>query len=147
MFAELDSTTSEAPLLLLGDLNVLEPSHTPMHRGQFTPFEYAFYSGLTDRHGLLDLFRHQHPDRVEHSWARRADLDYRYDHAHGSRAVTEVLTGCEYVHETRELTADGARLTDHSGLAVCLSLTATGARLISDPVTAATPAEPEPTLF
>jgi exodeoxyribonuclease-3 len=143
----LDATASSAPLLLLGDLNVLEPSHTPAHRGQFAPFEYAFYSGLTDRHGLLDLFRHLHPDRVEHSWARRADLGYRYDHAHGSRALTEVLTACEYVHETRELTADGNRLTDHSGLAVRLSLTATGALLPSDPVTAATPAEPEPTLF
>lgn len=143
----LDATACEAPLLLLGDLNVLEPSHTPAHRGQFAPFEYAFYSGLTDRHGLLDLFRHLHPGRVEHSWARRADLGYRYDHAHGSRAVAERLTGCEYVHETRELAEDGARLTDHSGLAVRLALTATGALLTSDPATAATPAEPEHTLF
>jgi exodeoxyribonuclease III len=75
------------------------------------------------------------------------DLGYRYDHAHGSRAVAEVLTGCEYVHETRELAADGSRLTDHSGLAVHLSLTVTTSLLTSDPVTAATPAEPEPTLF
>ncbi|MGH3754591.1 MAG: endonuclease/exonuclease/phosphatase family protein [Pseudonocardiaceae bacterium] len=143
----LDTTANEAPLLLLGDLNVLEPSHTPAHRGQFAPFEYAFYSGLTDRHGMLDLFRHLHPGRVEHSWARRADLGYRYDHAHGSRVLTEVLTGCEYVHETRELADDGSRLTDHSGLAVRLALTATSALLTSDPATAATHAEPEPTLF
>jgi exodeoxyribonuclease-3 len=143
----LDTTASEAPLLLLGDLNVLEPTHQPAHRGQFAPFEYAFYTGLTGRHGLLDLFRHLHPDRVEHSWARRADLGYRYDHAHGSAALAEVLTACEYVHETRELAADGSRLTDHSGLAVRLALTATNTLLTSDPATAATLAEPEPTLF
>ncbi|WP_232285482.1 exonuclease/endonuclease/phosphatase family protein [Saccharomonospora marina] len=142
----ISAIAGEAPLLL-GDLNVLEPSHTPAHRGQFAPFEYAFYTGLTDRHGLLDLFRHLHPDRVEHSWARRADLGYRYDHAHGSAALAERLTSCEYVHETREITADGNWLTDHSGLAVRLSLTATTALLTSDPATAATPAEPEPTLF
>ncbi|HEU0086311.1 MAG TPA: endonuclease/exonuclease/phosphatase family protein [Pseudonocardiaceae bacterium] len=142
----LDATASEAPLLLLGDLNVLEPTHTPAHRGQFAPFEYAFYTGLTARHGLLDLFRHLHPDRVEHSWARRADLGYRYDHAHGSHALTKALTACEYVHQTRELAADGSRLTDHSGLAVRLALTATSTLLTLDPATAAT-AEPEPTLF
>ncbi|MGH3565289.1 MAG: endonuclease/exonuclease/phosphatase family protein [Pseudonocardia sp.] len=143
----LDSTASDAPVLLLGDLNVLEPTHQPTHRGQFAPFEYAFYTGLTDRHGLLDLFRHLHPDQVEHSWARRADLGYRYDHAHGSRALAERLTACEYVHETREPDVDGSRLTDHSGLAVRLALTATTPLLTSDPVTAVTHAEPEPTLF
>ena len=26
--------------------------------GQFAPFEYGFYTGLTDRYGLTDLFRH-----------------------------------------------------------------------------------------
>lgn len=143
----LDSTASDALLLLLGDLNVLEPTHQPAHRGQFAPFEYGFYTGLTDRHGLVDLFRHLHPDRVEHSWARRADLGYRYDHAHGSRTLAERLTTCEYVHETRQTGPDGTRLTDHSGLAVRLTLTATTSLLTSDPATAATHAEPEPTLF
>lgn len=144
----LDSTAdNDVPLLLLGDLNVLEPNHQPAHRGQFVPFEYAFYTGLTDWHGLVDLYRHLHPDRVEHSWARRADLGYRYDHAHGSRALAQRLTACKYVHETREPGPDGSRLTDHSGLAVRLSLTATTALLTSDPATAATHAEPEPMLF
>lgn len=143
----LDATDSEVSLLLLGDLNVLEPTHQPEHRGQFAPFEYAFYTSLTERHNLVDLFRHLHPDRVEHSWARRPELGYRYDHAHGSRALAERLTSCEYVHETREAGPDGSRLTDHSGLAVRLSLTATTTLLTSDPATVATHAEPEPTLF
>jgi exodeoxyribonuclease III len=143
----LDTTASEVPLLLLGELNVLEPTHQPAHRGQFAPFEYAFYTGLTDRHGLVDLYRHRHPDRVEHSWARRADLGYRYDHTHGSRVLVDRLIACEYVHETREAGSDGSRLTDHSGLAVRLALTATTTLLTSDPATAATHAEPEPRLF
>ena len=144
----LDSTASDTPLLLLGDLNVLEPSHRPVHRGQFAPFEYAFYTGLTERHGLADLFRHLHPDQVEHSWARRPELGYRYDHAHGSAALVQRLMACEYVHETRELSPDGSRLTDHSGLAVRLSLTANRTLLTSDPATAVDAHnEPEPTLF
>ncbi|SDK86429.1 Endonuclease/Exonuclease/phosphatase family [Lentzea albidocapillata subsp. violacea] len=144
----LDSTASDAPLLLLGDLNVLEPSHRPVHRGQFAPFEYAFYTGSTERHGLVDLFRHLHPDQVEHSWARRPELGYRDDHAHGSPALVQRLIACEYVHETRELSPDGPRLTDHSGLAVRVSLTADRTLLTSDPATAVDAHnEPEPTLF
>ncbi|MGH3939614.1 MAG: endonuclease/exonuclease/phosphatase family protein [Pseudonocardiaceae bacterium] len=144
----LDTTASEAPLLLLGDLNVLEPSHQPAHRGQFAPFEYGFYTGLTDRHGLTDLFRHLHPGRVEHSWARRPELGYRYDHAHGSQGLVEKLTSCEYVHETRAAMPDGSRLTDHSGLAVRVALTAMMPLLTSDPATVVDARnEPEPTLF
>jgi exodeoxyribonuclease-3 len=146
--AALHATASDVPLLLLGDLNVLEPTHTPPHRGQFAPFEYDFYTGLTRRHALVDLFRHLHPARVEHSWARQVELGYRYDHAHGSAALAEQLTACEYIHKTRQTGPDGARLTDHSGLAVRLALTATTPLLTSDPSKAvrARP-EPEPTLF
>ncbi|MFD5246065.1 endonuclease/exonuclease/phosphatase family protein [Amycolatopsis sp. NPDC058340] len=143
----LDHTANDTPLLLLGDLNVLEPTHTPAHRGQFAPFEYAFYTGLTDRHHLVDLFRHLHPDQVEHSWARRPELGYRYDHAHGSFTLAERLTVCDYVHETRKIGRGGTRLTDHSGLAVQLTLDPTSTLLTSDPAAASTSAEPEPTLF
>lgn len=143
----LDATANDAPVLLLGDLNVLEPTHQPAHPGQFAPFEYGFYTDLTNRHDLLDLYRHLHPDGIDHSWARRPDLGYRYDHAHGSRALAQRVTACEYVHETRHTGHDGSRLTDHSGVAVQLALTATTPLLTSDPATVATHAEPEPTLF
>lgn len=144
----LDATASDLPLLLLGDLNVLEPTHRPSHRGQFAPFEYAFYRNLTHQHGLADLFRHLHPDRVEHSWARQAELGYRYDHAHGSAALLQHLVSCEYLHDTRQPALDGTRLTDHSGLAVAMTLTATTPLLTSDPATAVDATnEPEPTLF
>ncbi|MFD9701549.1 endonuclease/exonuclease/phosphatase family protein [Lentzea sp. NPDC059081] len=143
----LDRTASNAPLLLLGDLNVLEPGHQPAHRGQFAQFEYAFYDALTERHRLTDLFRTLHPQLVEHSWARRPELGYRYDHAHGSPALVEHLLNCDYVHETRK-NADGSRLTDHSGLTVRLSLSPKRTLLTSDPATAVDAlTEPEPTLF
>lgn len=146
--AALDKTASETPLLLLGDLNVLEPAHTPSHRGQFLPFEYALYTDLTERHALFDCFRHLHPDLVEHSWARQVELGYRYDHAHASTTVARQLESCEYIHETRQAQADGSRLTDHSGLAVSVTLSATSPLLTSDPVTAVSALdEAEPTLF
>ena len=83
------------------------------------------------------------------SWARRAELGYRYDHAYGSHVMAERLTSCEYVHETRTRRApDGTRLTDHSDLAVRVALTPTTALLTSDPTTAVSAqAEPAPTLF
>jgi hypothetical protein len=37
---------NNAPVLLLGDLNVLEPGHLPPHPGQFAPFVTAFYTAL-----------------------------------------------------------------------------------------------------
>jgi exodeoxyribonuclease-3 len=145
----LQATKTTAPAILVGDLNVLEPGHQPEHRQQFAAFEYDFYRALTDRHGLVDAFRYLHPDRVEHSWARRPELGYRYDHAHASLALIPHLTGCDYVHQTRETCPNGARLSDHSGLAVRLALSATAPLLTSDPIAASEPREPEhePTLF
>ncbi|MBE1494083.1 exodeoxyribonuclease-3 [Amycolatopsis lexingtonensis] len=134
-----DATADDVPVLLLGDLNVLEPGHVPPHPGQFAPFETAFYTELTQRHGLTDAFRALHPTAVEHSWARRADLGYRYDHAHAATPLIEHLASCSYLHDTRH--GDPA-LTDHSGLAVELTLTATTPLITSDPA-----ADHEATLF
>lgn len=134
-----EATDDDTPTLLLGDLNVLEPGHVPPHPGQFAPFETAFYTELTQHYGLTDLFRTLQPTAVEHSWARRAELGYRYDHAHASTALVEHLAGCSYVHSTRH--GDPA-LTDHSGLAVALTLTATAPLITSDPA-----ADREATLF
>jgi len=125
------------PCLLLGDLNVLEPDHDP-HYGFFAPFEYDFYRDLTDRCGLVDAFRHLHPQTTEHSWVGRTGDGYRYDHAHCSTDLATLLRSCEYLHEPR-LT----RLSDHSALTVCLNLAPVSPLLTSDPVEAAS----EPTLF
>jgi exodeoxyribonuclease-3 len=134
-----EATADDVPVLLLGDLNVLEPGHVPPHPGQFAPFETAFYTELTQRHGLADVFRALHPTAVEHSWARRAELGYRYDHAHASTSLLARLAGCSYVHDTRQ---ENPALTDHSGLAVQMTLTATAPLITSDPA-----ADREATLF
>ncbi|MET8853499.1 hypothetical protein [Amycolatopsis sp. NPDC004625] len=91
------------------------------------------------RHGLTDLFRALHPTAVEHSWTRRAELGYRYDHAHASTPLLPRLASCAYVHNTR---AGNPALTDHSGLAVQLTLTALAPLITSDPA-----ADREATLF
>ncbi|UOX90357.1 hypothetical protein MUY14_06955 [Amycolatopsis sp. FBCC-B4732] len=134
-----EATSDDAAVLLLGDLNVLEPGHVPPHPGQFAPFETSFYIALTHRHGLTDAFRALHPTAIEHSWARRAELGYRYDHAHTSTSLLAHLTSCTYVHDAR---SGNSALTDHSGLAVTLALTATAPLITSDPA-----ADREATLF
>ena len=134
-----EATDGNSAVLLLGDLNILEPGHVPPHPGQFAPFETAFYTGLTQQHGLTDLFRALHPTAIEHSWARRTELGYRYDHAHASAPLLPRLASCSYVHDTR---FGNPALTDHSGLAVTLTLTATAPLITSDPA-----ADHEATLF
>jgi exodeoxyribonuclease-3 len=123
--------------VFLGDFNVLEPDHQPRYPF-FQTFEYDFYQALTDQHGLVDAFRHLHPDEREYSWVGRTGDGYRYDHAHASKDLIAELTHCEYDHEPR-LT----RLSDHSALTVCLTRTGTTPLLTSDPVEATSP----PTLF
>lgn len=130
-------TDTDSNTVFLGDLNVLEPDHTPRYR-IFQPFEYDFYRTLTDAHGLVDAFRHLNPDKIEHSWVGRTGDGYRYDHAHATKDVLADLTHCEYVHEPR-LT----RLSDHSALTVRLTRSGTSPLLTSDPVEATSP----PTLF
>jgi exodeoxyribonuclease-3 len=123
--------------VVLGDLNVVEPEHEPAYNS-FRWFEYDFYRGLTDKHGLVDAYRHLNPERVEHSWIGRTGDGYRYDHAHCGKELAEELVECEYVHEPRT-----TRLTDHSGLSLRFTVDP-GTRLDTyDPFEAASP----PTLF
>ncbi|HEV2779227.1 MAG TPA: endonuclease/exonuclease/phosphatase family protein [Actinophytocola sp.] len=133
----LRATGAGEPTVLLGDLNVLEPDHQPRYRF-FAPFEYDFYRSLTDQHGLVDAFRHLHPDRVEHSWVGRTGDGYRYDHIHCSKDLAADLDHCEYLHQPCL-----ARLSDHSALTARLTRCAGTPLLVSDPVEAASP----PTLF
>ncbi|MCK2245242.1 MULTISPECIES: hypothetical protein [unclassified Crossiella] len=142
-------TDSERHLLLLSTLRVIEPGHEPAHRGEFAPFEYDFYSGLTTRHHLDDLYRCEHPDRVEHSWTQRRQIrnGYRYDHAHGSPSLTQQLLECFYDHSTRHPGADQPALSNHSGLCVHLEMTAIAPLRMSDPLTVAASAHAETTLL
>ncbi|MFF0222607.1 endonuclease/exonuclease/phosphatase [Streptomyces sp. NPDC004629] len=113
---------------VIGDFNILEPSHTPRYRF-FQQFEYDFYAWLGES-GYLDAFRALHPDALEYSWVGRTGDGYRYDHVHASPGLATALISCAYVHEVR--TAD-PRLTDHSALTVSFALRATAPLLVSTP--------------
>lgn len=114
--AALAAAVSDMPVLLLGDLNILEPDHRPSYPF-FAPFEYDFYRALGGPHRLTDVFRHLHPDAAEHSWAGRAGDGYRYDHAFCSQSLSGYITDCDYLHQPR---AD--RLSDHSALTMRLAI-------------------------
>jgi exodeoxyribonuclease-3 len=122
-----------ADVVLLGDLNIVEPDHQPRYPF-FHPFEYAFYRRLADL-GLVDAFRHLHPGRVEHSWVGRTGDGYRYDHALVSKALLDALDGCAYLHQPR-----GLRLSDHSALTLGLRVSRPARLVVSDP--AVSPASP-----
>ena len=130
-------TDSGVETVLLGDLNVVEPDHEPSYT-TFRWFEYDFYRGLTDKHDLVDAYRHTEPDRVEHSWIGRTGDGYRYDHAHCSKKLAAEITECEYVHEPRS-----TRLSDHSALSLTFDCLPTDELNTMDPFEAASP----PTLF
>lgn len=130
-------TDAGAQTVLLGDLNVIEPDHVPAY-SSFRWFEYEFYRGLTDRHGLVDAYRHLNPDRVEHSWIGRTGDGFRYDHAHCSKELAAELVECEYLHEPRT-----TRLTDHSALSLQFNCAGSSRLDTYDPFEAASP----PTLF
>ena len=114
--AALAAAVSEMPVLLLGDLNILEPDHRPGYPF-FAPFEYEFYSALGGVHGLTDAFRRLHPRDAEYSWVGRGGDGYRYDHAFCSGSLASQVTACYYLHQPRE-----DRLSDHSALTMHLAV-------------------------
>jgi len=122
-----------AGIVLLGDLNIVEPDHRPRYPF-FHPFEYAFYRRLEDL-GLVDAFRHLHAGQVEHSWVGRTGDGYRYDHAFISKGLLDALDGCAYLHEPRSI-----RLSDHSALTLRVRVSRPARLVVSDP--AVSPASP-----
>jgi exonuclease III len=103
-------------LVVLGDLNVVEPGHQP-HHSVFGPWEYEFYRAFAQA-GLADAYRVANPETVDHSWFGRGGNGYRFDHAF-TNAAAEHITACEYLHETRAL-----GLSDHSALLLRVALRA-----------------------
>lgn len=108
--AALAAAVGEMPVILLGDLNILEPDHWPSYPF-FAPFEYDFYRALVGTHRLADAFRHLHPDEAEHSWVGRSGEGYRYDHVFCSDYLARQIIACDYLHQP---CAD--KLSDHSAV-------------------------------
>jgi exodeoxyribonuclease-3 len=106
----------DGPIVIAGDLNVVEPGHRP-HHTVFGAWEYDFYAAFANI-GYPDAFRHLHPDEIDHSWyGRRSGAGYRFDHIFCS--PIEAVTDCRYLHEPR-LTG----LSDHSAMTSTLTVTA-----------------------
>ena len=104
-----------SPLVVTGDLNVVEPGHHPYH-AVFGTWEYDFYRAFATA-GLRDAFRHLHPDTVEHSWYGRSGAGYRFDHLFISDAHAAALSDCRYLHTPRTL-----GLSDHAALLAAIRL-------------------------
>lgn len=109
------------PVVVAGDLNVLEPGHRPRYP-VFGEWEYDFYRAF-DKAGFDDAFRIVEPTGMDYSWFGRPAADgarngYRFDHAFVSRAHRSAVAGCWYDHSVRT-----AGLTDHAAMWVSLDLT------------------------
>ncbi|MFD7705467.1 endonuclease [Streptomyces caelestis] len=112
---ELHEAFPDMPVIVAGDLNVVEPGHQPPHK-VFGAWEYAFYDSFKAA-DLTDAFRHLHPDKSAHSWYGRTGTGFRFDHLFVSTGHVAQVLACDYHQEARE-----AGLTDHAVMTLCLAL-------------------------
>ncbi|GGY16387.1 endonuclease [Streptomyces minutiscleroticus] len=113
---KLDSVFPQMPMIIAGDLNVIERGHQPPHK-VFGAWEYAFYDSFQAT-GLTDAFRHLHPDEAAHSWYGRSGNGFRFDHIHLTHTHAAHIITCDYHHEPRK-----NDLSDHAAMTVQLRLT------------------------
>lgn len=102
-------------LMLAGDYNVIDRTHTPRHRG-FCDFELDFTDQLASL-GLRDAFAVHAPGVQEHSWIGRTGEGYRYDYIHLGAALASVIDSCAYLHHTRH-----RKLSDHAAVSLRLDV-------------------------
>ncbi|MEU9836303.1 endonuclease/exonuclease/phosphatase family protein [Streptosporangium sp. NPDC048047] len=111
-----DDLAAAGPVVIAGDLNVVEPGHRP-HHAVFGAWEYAFYRAFSLA-GYDDAFRRCCPEDFDYSWYGRASgAGYRFDHIFCS--PPEAVTSCCYLHDPRL-----AGLSDHAAMAATLTLAA-----------------------
>jgi exodeoxyribonuclease-3 len=108
------------PVVITGDLNVVEPDHEPRY-AVFGDWEYDFYRAF-DRAGFTDAFRLTVPTTMDYSWFGRPSAEgtrngYRFDHAFVSEQHRDLVVDCRYDHSVRT-----SGLTDHSALVTTLDL-------------------------
>jgi len=107
------------PVVITGDLNVVEPDHDP-HYAVFGPWEYDFYRCFTTA-GFADAFRITYPTGMDYSWFGHPRGDgrrngYRFDHTFITAAHATAVRDCRYLHDSRE---NG--LSDHSPMTLTAS--------------------------
>jgi exodeoxyribonuclease III len=103
----------QMPIVIAGDLNVIEPNHQPAH-AVFGQWEYAFYNSFAAA-GFTDAYRRTHPDTIDHSWFGRSGNGFRFDHIFATAAHAPGISSCAYDHTPRQ-----AGLTDHAAMALTL---------------------------
>ena len=101
------------PVVIAGDLNVVEPGHEPHHQ-IYGRWEYDFYRAFA-ANGFLDAYRQAHPSDMDYSWLSPQRCRYRFDYVFCSIGHGWVVQAAGYLHEPRE-----TRLSDHSAMAVRL---------------------------
>ncbi|MFI5482069.1 endonuclease/exonuclease/phosphatase family protein [Streptomyces rubiginosohelvolus] len=102
------------PVVVTGDLNVVEPDHEPAHR-VFGGWEYDFYRAFGQA-GLTDAVRRFAATAPGHSWYSRTGNGFRFDHAFAN--APDRLVSCAYDHTPRRL-----KLSDHACLALRIDVT------------------------
>jgi exodeoxyribonuclease-3 len=109
-----DALMVDGPIVIAGDLNVVEPGHQP-HHAVFGRWEYDFYDAF-GKSGYGDAFRHLHPRQADYSWfGRRSGDGYRFDHIFCSRL--DAVRDCWYLHEPRV-----TGLSDHSAMIATIAV-------------------------
>ncbi len=126
------------PVVITGDLNVIEPDHDPRYP-VFGPWEYDFYRAFS-KTGFVDAFRITHPTSMDYSWFGRPCGDgrrngYRFDHTFITAAHATAVRDCRYLHDSRENC-----LSDHSPMTLTVDrLTFAGNILEAAPTPTASP--------
>ena len=101
--------------VIMGDFNILDRNHIP-HYSTFFEWEYSFYDKFI-REGYIDAYMYCNHGKQEYSWIGRTNDGYRYDYGFASADLKDSISGCKYIHDTRE---NG--LTDHSAIVMELEI-------------------------
>ncbi|MBV9139673.1 MAG: endonuclease/exonuclease/phosphatase family protein [Pseudonocardiales bacterium] len=115
-----DRLTVTGPVVITGDLNVVEPGHDPQY-AVFGGWEYDFYRSFIAA-GFTDAFRVCHPEGMDYSWFGRTCGNgrrngYRFDHTFITATHASTVRECHYLHGIRE---NG--LSDHAAMTLTADL-------------------------
>jgi exodeoxyribonuclease-3 len=91
----------DAPVLIAGDLNTLEPGEVSRYEN-YGPWECDFYWSFA-KLGLVDAYRARHPRAGDPRWfGQNLDEGYRFGHLFVSGAHAERVEACDYQEQPRE---------------------------------------------